>query len=246
MGAFSGSTIAESVATFLARIPWLAAWSYPVSITLVVLIITYCSLVLGELVPKRLALHNSEKVAEAIAPLMTLMSRAAAPMVSFLSSSTDGLVRLMGIQSSLQPEVTEEDVRIMIDQGTQVGVFEETEQDMVERVFRLGDRRASGLMTPRTDVVYLDLDDPLEDTITKIVEANYSRYPVVQDGLDSIVGIVEVKDLFGQVVHQESLKLNDLLKPALYIPESMAALELVDHFNQTGTEIALVIDEYAD
>ena len=159
-----------------------------------VLIITYLTLIVGELVPKRLALNHPEPIAVAVAFPMQLLAKIASPVSFLLGISTDAILRLLGIKPSTEPQVTEEEIRVLIEQGTEEGTFEEAEQDMVERVFRLGDRPVNFLMTPRPDIVWLDLEDSPEENRQKIVDSAYSRYPVCQGGLDNVLGIIPVTD----------------------------------------------------
>ena len=162
----------------------------------------------------------------------------------FLSFSTEAILKLMGVKVSDEPPVTEEEIHLLMDQGTQAGVFEESEQDMVEGIFSLGDQRVYSLMTPRTDIVWLDIEDSLEDIRTKIAESEYSRFPVRQDTLDVILGIVKTRDLLVQSLSGEQIKLKDLLRPAFFIPETMFASRALEIFKEKGTELLLVIDEF--
>ena len=168
--------------------PFLAQHSEALGLALVVIPITYLSIVVGELVPKRLALNNPEKIARLVAVPMRWLSRAAHPLVVLLSYSTNALLRMLGVKPSTEPSVTEEEIKLMIDQGTQAGTFHASEQDMIERVFRLADRKVAVLMTPRTNVVWLDLDDSEAETRQKIAQHAYSFFPVGQGALDNIVG----------------------------------------------------------
>ncbi|MBN3922069.1 hemolysin family protein, partial [Nostoc sp. NMS4] len=186
-GAFGGATIASRLAIYVKRVPLLAPYSEPLSFGIVVLLITYFSLIVGELVPKRLALNNPERIASIVAIPMQALAAIASPVVFLLSASTDLILRVLGITASTEPQVTEEEIKILIEQGTEAGTFEEAEQDMVERVFRLGDRPVSYLMTPRPDIVWLDLDDPAEENRQKMVDSAYSRYPICQGGLDNVL-----------------------------------------------------------
>jgi magnesium and cobalt exporter, CNNM family len=159
-GAFGGATLAAPIPSYLARISWLAPYAEALSFTLVVVSITYLSLVIGELVPKRIALNAPERIATAVARPMRLLSLLASPLIALLSSSTEVVLRLLHVRPSTEPPVSEEEITHMIAQGREAGVFEETEQDLVERVFRLGDRRVSALMTPRIDIAWIDINDP--------------------------------------------------------------------------------------
>ncbi|MGJ5632502.1 hemolysin family protein [Nostoc sp. CALU 1950] len=243
-GAFGGATIAEKLAIYVGRVPFLAPYSEPLSFGIVVLIITYLSLIVGELVPKRLALNNPERIASIVAIPMRALSAIASPMVYLLSASTDLILRVLGITASTEPQVTEEEIKILIEQGTEAGTFEEAEQDMVERVFRLGDRPVSYLMTPRPDIVWLDLDDSAEENRQKMVDSAYSRYPVCQGGLDNVLGVIPVTDLLARSFRGEPLDLTIGLRQPVFVPESTRGLKVLELFKQTITHMALVVDEY--
>ncbi len=243
-GAFGGATIANRLAVYVKLVPLLAPYSEPISFGIVVLIITYLSLIVGELVPKRLALNNPERIASNVAIPMRALSAIASPMVYLLSASTDLILRVLGITASTDPQVTEEEIKILIEQGTEAGTFEEAEQDMVERVFRLGDRPVSYLMTPRPDIVWLDLDDSPEENRQKMVDSAYSRYPVCQGGLDNVLGVIPVTDLLARSFRGEPLDLTIGLRQPVFVPESTRGLKVLELFKQTITHMALVVDEY--
>ncbi|MBE9105869.1 HlyC/CorC family transporter [Nostoc cf. edaphicum LEGE 07299] len=243
-GAFGGATIANRLAVYVRLVPFLAPYSEPISFGIVVLIITYLSLIVGELVPKRLALNNPERIASNVAIPMRALSAIASPMVYLLSASTDLILRVLGITASTEPQVTEEEIKILIEQGTEAGTFEEAEQDMVERVFRLGDRPVSYLMTPRPDIVWLDLDDSAEENRQKMVDSAYSRYPVCQGGLDNVLGVIPVTDLLARSFRGEPLDLTIGLRQPVFVPESTRGLKVLELFKQTITHMALVVDEY--
>jgi putative hemolysin len=248
-GAFGGATISRDLAFILSDIPWLAPYSYPLSLALVVVVTTYLSLIVGELVPKRLALNNPERMAMAIAAPMQVLSRLAYPAVHLLGVSTEFLLRALGMKPSTEPPVTEEEIRALIEQGTRAGMFEEAEQEMVERVFRLGDRRVSAVMTPRTEIVWLDREASAQEIRRTITESIHSRFLVAEGSLDNVLGVVHAKDLLAhilgeQVIGEQVVDLAATIEQPLYVPESMRALRALELFKQSGTHIALVIDEY--
>lgn len=243
-GAFGGATIAEQISAALDNIIFLRPYSEAIGVGVVVIVITYFSLVIGELVPKRIALNNAERIAVRVAGLMKRLSRLMSPVVSLLSISTEAVLRLLGIKPSSDPTITEEEIKMMIYEGARSGVFEEAEQEMVEHVFRLGNRRISTLMTYRTGILWLDIEDPLEDNLRKIVEARYSRYPLCQGNLDEVLGIVQVKDIFAQYQHGQPIDLSAAIRPALFVPEATSALELLEHFRIKKEHLTLVIDEF--
>ncbi|MBE9002153.1 MULTISPECIES: hemolysin family protein [unclassified Nostoc] len=243
-GAFGGATIANRLAVYVKLVPLLAPYSEPISFGIVVLIITYLSLIVGELVPKRLALNNPERIASIVAIPMQALAAIGSPVVFLLSASTDLILRVLGITASTEPQVTEEEIKILIEQGTEAGTFEEAEQDMVERVFRLGDRPVSYLMTPRPDIVWLDLEDTAEENRQKMVDSAYSRYPVCQAGLDNVLGVIPVTDLLARSFRGEALDLTVGLRQPVFVPESTRGLKVLELFKQTITHMALVVDEY--
>jgi putative hemolysin len=243
-GAFGGATIAEEIATRLNEIPSLAPYGETIGVGMVVLGITYFSVVIGELVPKRLALNNAERIASAVAAPMRALSTITAPVVWLLGVSTDVVIRLLGVKPSIEPSITPEEIKVLIEHGTESGVFEASEQDMIESVLRLDERRVGALMTPRTQIVWFDIEDSPEDIRRKIANSQHSRFPVVQDSLDNVLGIVRAKDLLNQSLAGQPLGLGPLLRPPLFVPESMSALKVLELFKQKGTHIALIMDEY--
>ena len=243
-GAFGGATIADKLAPELNRLSWIAPHGGAVSLFIVVLAITFLSLIIGELVPKQIALQHAERISAAFAPAIRSLAWVASPLVHLLSLSTQLVLRLFGIKPSAETSVTEEEIKLMIEQGTQEGVFEPTEQEMVERVFRLGDRTVNALMTPRPDVIWLDLNDPPEEIQSKITSNSHTHYPVAEDQIDAIIGMVNSKDLLSQNLSCRPIDLRSVLQPALFIPESMSALDLLERFKKKRTHVALVIDEH--
>lgn len=243
-GALGGATIAETLAVTLAKIPVVSEYSESLALGTVVVVITILSLWLGELVPKRLGLHSPEQIARVVAGPMLLISRIFSPFISLMSWATDLVIRLIGVEPSLEPPITEEELQVLIDQGTQAGVFEESEQDMVEGIFSLGDSRVYSLMTPRTELVWLDVTDSIEEIRQKIADCPYSRFPVRQDSLDTIIGIVKSRDLLVESLSGKAIDLKALLKPAFFIPETMFASRALELFKEKNTELLLVVDEF--
>ena len=209
-----------------------------------VLIITLLAIILGELVPKRLALNHPELIASVVALPIKSLVRIAYPIVFILSAFTDTIVRILGIKPSTEPQITEEEIKVLIEQGTEEGTFEEVEQDMVERVFRLGDRPVSSFMTPRPEVIWLDLADSITQNREKIIENGYSRYPVCQEGIDNILGIIPVTNLLARSFTGEQMDLTVGLREPIFVPESTRGLKVLELFKQTVNHVALVVDEY--
>jgi putative hemolysin len=225
-------------------IPALRSYREAIASTLAILIVTYLTLIIGELVPKRLALNNPEPIAITVAIPMQMLANIASPIVHLLSASTDVVVRLLGMQPSGEPEVTEEEIRVLIEQGTEAGTVEAAEQDIVERVFELNDRTVSALMTPRPEIVWLDLEDSVEVNRQKLIKSNHSRLLVCQGELDNVLGMVQVTDLLSRCLAGERLDLTNSLRRPLFVPESTKGLKVLELFKQSGTHIVLVVDEY--
>jgi putative hemolysin len=244
IGALTGATLGVWIESRVSQYPVLEPYSNLIGLLVGVLPVTYLSLVLGELVPKRLALRDPEGVSSFFAKPMMFFTRIFYPFVRFLSFSTESILRLLGIKVSAEPPVTEEEIQLLIDQGTQAGVFEEAEQDMVEGVFSLADQRVYSLMTPRPDIVWLDIEDTTDEIRQKIEGCNYSRFPVRHGSLDSIIGIVKARDLLVRSLNSEPIQLKELLKPAFFVPETMLASRALEILKEKGTDILLVIDEF--
>ena len=243
-GAFGGTTVARGIAPHLEAIPFVAPYQEAVALGLVVVAITLLSLIFGELVPKRLALYNPEKIASVVAIPMTWLSRIGGPIVRLVVFVVDGVLRLIGIRSKPEVPVTEDEVKVLMDQGTEAGTFVQAERDMVQRVFRLGDRRVASLMTPRPAIVWLDVKAPAEEIRRKIRESVHTRLLVADDRLDNLLGVVHAKDLLVRCLSGEPFDLRSILQQPLVIPENTAALNLLDSFRQSGTHAAAVVDEH--
>jgi putative hemolysin len=245
LGAVSASTFSTPLAQLLQRWPLISAYANSVATASVVILITVLSLLVGELIPKRLALHRPERIAAAMAAPMAFVSRLFTPLVWLLGKATDLALKLVGINPGEQSPVTEEEIQLLIDQGTEAGVIEEAEQDMVEGIFSLSDSRVYSLMTPRTEITWLDVKDTPDTIRKKITESPYSRFPVCQDSLDAILGIVKARDLLGPPsLSSEEFRLRDKLRPAFYIPETMLASRALEIFKEKDAELMLVVDEF--
>jgi putative hemolysin len=245
-GAVGERTLTErlSIRLLEVQVPWLATYSETIALGIVVVAITYVSLVIGELVPKRLALYNPERIASAMASLMNFFSRFGGPAVALISGSTRVVMGVFRLHPPEVPPVTEEEIKVMMEQGTEAGVFEEAEHDIVKSIFKLGDRGVSALMRPRRDVVWLDLDDPFIENQKKLASSLYSRFPVGQGSLDNVLGIVQTKDLLTRCLAGAKMELKENLRPPLFVPEALPALRLLEMFKKSRTHMALVVDEY--
>lgn len=243
-GAVGGATVALKLSSLLEKVVFLAPYSQVLSFSVVVAIITFLSVVIGELVPKRLALANPEQLACAVAPSMRWLARVGAPVVHLLSSSTETLVRLLGVPTTNQPEITEDEIKALFRQGTDSGVFEEVEHDMVQRVLRLGDRSIKSLMTPRTDIAWLDIEEPLDESIQEILQSTHSCFPVAQGSLDECIGLVRLRTLLVAKLNGKPINLQEQLQPPLFVAESTRALAILEQFKRSGIHIALVTDEF--
>ena len=216
------------------------------STVLVVVVITYVSIVVGELVPKRIGQIDPEGIARLVARPMNVLAIASRPFVYLLAGSTALLLRILGQRESTGPSVTEEEIHAMLVEGSEAGVIEKSEHDMVRNVFRLDDRQIGSLMVPRADIVSLDLARPLEENLELVASSAYSSFPVCRGGLDEILGIASAKKLFNQSLRGEALDLTKELQPAVYVPESLTGMELLDQFRASGTYTVFVIDEYGE
>ncbi len=241
-GAFGGATIAEELAAILSPIAYIGVHSDVIAFGLVVAGIAYLSLVLGELVPKRIALSSPETIAALAARPMRILSRIAGPLVAILSASTNLVLKFLPVKSESEPIVTEEEIRMMIGHGVQIGVLQPMERELLEGVFRLGDRRAVELMTPRTQAVWLDIQQPVADILRLMKDSPASCFPAVRGSPDRIAGFIETRDLIG--VDPERIRMEDYLKPPIEVREHFPALRLIDVFRNSKSPMALVVDEH--
>ena len=243
-GAFGGTTIAGTLAETLDTVPWIAPNGGPIAITIVVVIVTYASLLVGELVPKRIALANPERTAARIATPMRLLSRIAAPAVWLLRHSSDAILRLIGFAGSPRRTITEDEVRSLIAEGTRAGVFAPQEREMIDGVLRLADRSVRGVMTPRTEVVWIDAAASWTTILETIGGTRHERLLVCDGSIDQAVGSVAVRDLFLATLGERPIDLASVTRPALAVSENAAVLTLLDIFRREGMRFAVIVDEY--
>lgn len=244
-GAIGGATLADKLAVVLEQIDWLQPYSGPVSFAIVVLLTTYFTLVIGELIPKRLGMNNPEQVARSVALPMKGLSWITAPVVNLLSASTELGLKILGVSNSTEPSVTEEEIRIMMKQGAASGIFEEAEEDMVSGIFKLGDRYIDSIMTPRTELEWIDLDETYEEILSKVHDSKHTRFPVATNELDQVHGILSTTDLLSAFIEGEQPDIKSLVQPPLFVPDSTTALNALDLLKEAGAHAALVIDEFS-
>lgn len=243
-GAFGGATLSGHLAALIARVPALAPHAQGIAFALVVAAITYLSLVIGELAPKRLALNNPERIASVVARPMRFLARLVAPAVHLLTSSTDLLLRIFNVRPSIEPVVTEDEIKVMITQGAEAGVLSEAESEVMQSVFRLADRRVGSLLTPRAAIAWLEVESTPEQLVCAVAAASHSRYPVCQGQLDNVLGVVEAQSLLVCRVTGTRLDLRAVLQPPLFVPETLPAVRLLEMYHDAGQHMALVVDEY--
>lgn len=244
VGAVAGVTLATRLATVLAPLPLVGPNSRGIAIGVVVVAITFVTLVMGELVPKRLALLHRERIAVILAPLMRRLGQIALPFVRILSLSTESITRLMRIREPTESPVTEEDIRTLIRRGTLTGAFEPAEREMVERVFSLADRTVGAVMTPYPDVTWLDVAEEPAAIASTVIESGLSRFPVIRGSRDRVLGIAFAKDLLRQALAGQALDVAAAVQPALLVPGVTPVPVVLERLREEQTTVALVIDEY--
>ena len=245
-GIFGESILAEPLSLWLQTFGLSPDLTNIFSTVLVVIIVTYVSIVIGELVPKRIGQVSAERIACQMAKPMVFLAIATKPFVWMLSGSTHALMRLMGFSHRLDDNVTQEDIQAMLQEGSSSGVIEHNEHAMVKNVFRLDERTISSLMVPRSDIVFLDLNLPLDANLRTVMQSPHSRFPVCRNNVDDMVGIISAKQLLSQSIAGERLELVDLVKNCNFVPNSLSGMELLEHFRTTGSQMVFVVDEYGD
>ena len=243
-GAFGGVTIAGILAEYLKAAPVVGDYATSIAFAVVVAVITYFSIVIGELIPKSLALNSPEKIATMVSRPMKLISFLSSPVVWLLSVPTVFILKIFRVRATVEPPVTDEEIKGLIDAGTKAGVFEETEQDLIESVISLGDQRITALMTPRTKIHWLDLEDSSQEIRRQLTESRFSRLPVARLNIDNILGYATAKKLLGQIIREGEINLTAVLMQPLFVPETLTILELLERFRESHTHFAVVIDEF--
>ena len=239
-GIYSGDKIIDDVAVFLSAIPVFAEYSTGIATVFVVVVITFFSLVFGELVPKRLGLSNPEKIAKSVASPMRVITAMTFPFVWLLMNTTGLIMRLFRIKMD-ESQVTEEEIKAIINEGTEHGAIEATEQEIIQRVFHLGDRNITSLMTHRSDIIWFDLNDNEVTIREKIMKEPHSVYPICDKSIDNISGIVSIKDMY---VTADDISFRDVMKHPLFVPENISPYQLLEKFKETKIHTSFVVDEY--
>jgi putative hemolysin len=243
-GAIGEASIAAHLRVWLEQVPSVAPYAETLSLAVMVVVLTFVSLILGELVPKRIALSHPEAFASAVAAPMAMVARIGRPVVHLLSLTTDAIVRLVGIRQNTQPGVTADEVRVMLEQGTEEGVFEPSEHQMVSNILRLDDRPVASVLTPRSDVLYLDVREPLDVTRKKLGGAAHAVLPLCDGSMDQVLGFVRAASVLNSMVDSPAPDLASLAEPALFVPETMTLMTLLEQFKRTHLPVALVVDEF--
>lgn len=243
-GAYGGATIAAHLAASLAQVSWIGSYAGAVALFVISIAIAFVQLIIGELVPKRIALSHAEQIAGFVSRPLRGMAWITSPAVAFLGISSRGLLQLLRLKPDENKTVTEDEIRIMMAEGRQAGVFEKAEQDIVERVFRMSDRRVSTIMTPRTDMVWIDIDDPIGDSMRTMCATDHTYFPVCRGSVENVLGMVSVKEQWARMVRRQPPDLAAGLVSPLYVPEATPVLKLLETFKQAGRHVALVVDEF--
>ena len=242
-GIYSGNKITEDVELFISGFEAIKPYAHSVAVGIVVVVLTFFSLVLGELLPKRIGLNHPESIAKAMAMPMKIISIITAPFIWLLTTSTEFLLDILQIKPTADGKVTEEEIKAIIKEGTEVGEVQEIEQDIVERVFHIGDRKVNSLMTHRSSMVYLSMDDTLEEIKSKVLDELHSVYPVCEENLDEVVGVVFLKDLFANF-EKGNFNLRSIAKEPSYFIEHTSAYKALENFKKTKVHYAFITDEY--
>jgi putative hemolysin len=243
-GAIGGRTLADRMAPRIGAVSGMEPYSEAIALGVVVVGLTLFFVIMGQLFPKQMALRYPESIARFVAVPMRLLTAMAAPMVRLLNFSIDRVFTLLGSRPTNQPQVMEEELKSLIEQGTAAGVFEASEQDMIEAVIALGDKSARALMTPRTQIVWFDLNDAPEQVRRKVSDSGHSRFPVCRGSLDDVAGVAQTKDLLSSSLAGKPIDLTGSLQQPAFVPRSMTALQVLEHIKRSGSHIVLVVDEY--
>jgi putative hemolysin len=243
-GAYGGNRLAEPLGARIAQVPQLAPYADNIALALVVTVITVLSLIVGELVPKRIGLNSPELIASWVARPMMVLARIGGPIVAFLTGATNLVLRVFGIKGEAEPNLTEDEIKALISQGAETGAVGITEENIVQRVFQLGDQRVSAIMTPRPDIEWIDVDAGEEELREFLASHSHTQFVVCHGGLDEVLGIVRSADLLPLAFKGARIDLRSLTREALFVPDSMPAVQLLESFRGSHKHVALVMDEY--
>ena len=244
-GAFGGATLTAELGRLIAPLPVIGVYSELIALIVVVAGITFGSVVMGELVPKQLALRNPERIAATLARPMNTLSRLTRPVVRLLSLTTTGILRLLGVRGEGgAATVSEEEIRMLLEQGAASGVFEAAEHDMLDGIFRFGDRQLRSLMTPRTEIVWLDINADEATIRETVLRSGHSRFPLCEGSIDRVIGVVLARHLLAETWSDRPIDLRALARPPLFLPDTMPAPRALERFKQTGIHAALLVDEF--
>jgi len=243
-GAFGGLALSEDMVPFFAGISFLAPYADALAVTFVVGIITYFSLIIGELVPKTIALNNPEKIAIALSPAMKIIGSSLYPVVWFLSVSTKLVLMLFRIKKTSDTPVSEEELRMLLKQGSEFGVIEKEESDIINEVIRFGDKRTGSIMTPRLNVEWIDSTDKDEIILAEIMKSTHSRVPVCSNTVDEVIGVVAIKDVLAYHIKHQFIDISKIMTEPLFFPEQMSAINVLERFRKTKNHFGIVINEY--
>ena len=245
-GAIGGASIASRLRTTFEQIPVLLPYADTLALAIMVAALTYVSLIVGELVPKRLALTQPETIASLIARPMQVLASIARPLVYLLSASTDTILRVFGVRQTKQSGITVEELRVMLEQGAAEGVFEPTEHELVTNVLNLDERHVGAVLTPRSDMIFLDVRDSIDVNREKLRRDPHTVLPICDGGVDHVLGFVRSTKVLEQMLEGHALDIAALAEPALFVPETMTLMKLLEQFKRTHLPIALVVDEFGD
>jgi putative hemolysin len=245
-GAIGETVLADPLATWLATFTLIEPHAKTVALTIVVVALTYFSVVIGELVPKRLGLLAPETIASLIASPMNTLARVAKPLVWLISTSSDILLRVLHARGTDEPPITNDEIKLLMEQGAEAGVFHESEQAIVSNVLRLDEQRIGAIMTHRQDIYIIDLDEPESTIRSRLAESPHTRIVVCRDGLDNIVGLLHTVDLLKPALACEPLSIEQFLRPPLYVPEGVTTTQLLENFRNVRLQCALIVDEYGE
>lgn len=244
-GIYSGDRFKDYFIPIIEQSAYLKPYADTIAVGIITLIVTFFSLVLGELVPKRIGMSNPEKIAMAVAGPMNFLSKITSPFIWILMQSSNMIFKILGIEES-ESSITEEEIKSLVQEGATGGTIEEIEHEIVQNVFHLGDRRVTSLMTNQNDLIYLDIDESIQENKNKLIETRHSVYPVCKHGLNNIIGLLYTKDLLGRNLDSALENLERIVREALYIPENNQTYQVLEKFQENKIHFAIIVDEYGN